>query len=83
MKQQMAEWFWRLAVLAAMAWIGWGLQQIHQDLQQPAEEQSTASSQPDSEIADTLDELRQHVEALHQKVDALLIATAQLKKEPK
>ena len=78
MTQRMAEWLWRAAMLAAMAWIGWELQQIHQDLLLPAEDQTTAAASPD-DTAGRIDELADGVASLNQKVDAIMIAMTQLK----
>jgi hypothetical protein len=39
MKRAIAEWLWRLAILAALCWIGWELDQIHEDMFEPADEQ--------------------------------------------
>ena len=77
MTQRMAEWLWRAAMLAAMAWIGWELQQIHQDLL-PADDQTTAAASPD-DTASRIDELAEGVASLNQKVDAIMIAMTQLK----
>jgi hypothetical protein len=41
MRPSISEWLWRLALLAALCWIGWELHQIDADLQDaPAEEQA-------------------------------------------
>lgn len=83
MKRLIADWIWRAAVLAALAWIGWQLQLMHQDMMQPEDSTTTASAAPDGrnpDVQDSIEDLRDDVAALDQKVDALMIATAQLKK---
>ncbi|MDE2395043.1 MAG: hypothetical protein KGL43_22620 [Burkholderiales bacterium] len=81
MKRLIAELIWRATVVAALAWIGWELHQIHQDMLQPDDSQVTASDAPDSsDLGDSVDQLRDDIAGLDQKVDALLLATAQLEK---
>lgn len=81
MKRLIAELIWRAAIVATLAWIGWELHQIHQDMLQPEDSQTTAQAGPESpELQDSVDDLRDDIAALDQKVDALMIATAQLKK---
>ncbi|MBU6257975.1 MAG: hypothetical protein KGL18_15990 [Burkholderiales bacterium] len=82
MKYTLADWLWRFALIAALVWIGVELQTLHQDLQQqPADDQQTASSDsPDAASADSVDALRSDIALLDRKVDALMIATMQLKK---
>lgn len=65
-------------MLAAMGWIGWELQQIHEDLLLPAEDQTTAAAAPE-DPAGRLDNLADGVASLNQKVDAIMIAMTQLK----
>ena len=83
MKKFIAEWLWRLAVLAALAWIGASLHQIHEDLLQPADDSQSAAAGPDdgqdgSASAD--DEVHQQLALLNQKLDAIMIAMAQLRR---
>lgn len=75
------KWFdllWRLAVLAALAWIGWGLQQLHGDLKPaPDEGATTAAAPPEGDpLQDGIDGLRDDVAVLAQKVDAILVVLA-------
>jgi hypothetical protein len=42
-KRQIAEWLWRLALLAALAWIGRELRLMHEDMLQPAGRERSAS----------------------------------------
>ena len=81
MKNTIADWLWRLALIAALVWIGVQLRSIHQDLQQPPDDQQTASNDaPDAATPDSVDALRGDIALLDRKVDALMIATMQLKK---
>ena len=74
MKTQIAEWFWRLLVLAALGWIGLQLQRLHEDIVAPIDDQSTVASVDDSQ--DTLDAIREDVDRLNRKVDAILVVMA-------
>ncbi|MDE2370404.1 MAG: hypothetical protein KGN16_15640 [Burkholderiales bacterium] len=81
MKYTFADWLWRLALIAALVWIGVELRTLHQDLQQAPDDQQTASSEaPDPGNADNVEALRSDIALLDRKVDALMIATMQLKK---
>ena len=80
MNRVLAEWIWRAAVVGALAWIGWELHQIRQDMMQPADESTTAAAAPDADLLDSIDDLRDDVAALDQKVDALMIATLRLQR---
>lgn len=80
----MQKWFdmlWRLAMLAALAWIGWGLQQLHADLQPAPDEGATTAAAPpeDDPLQDGVDALRDEVAVLTQKVDAILVVMARAK----
>jgi hypothetical protein len=77
MKQLIAEWLWRAAIICALAWIGMELRQIHEDLTQPADEVS--ASAPD-DVQRTLDGLNEDVAQLNDKVDAIMVAMMQLKR---
>jgi hypothetical protein len=77
MKQLIAEWLWRAAVICALAWIGMELRQIHEDLNQPADEVS--ASAPD-DVQRTLDGLNEDVAQLNDKVNAIMVAMMQLKR---
>lgn len=74
MKTQIAEWFWRLLVLVALGWIGLQLQRLHEDIVAPIDDQSTVASVDDSQ--DTLDAIREDVDRLDRKVDAILVVMA-------
>jgi len=75
MTRWIADWLWRLALLGALCWIGWELHRFHDDMMQPADEQSAVSAEPDV-AQDRLEAIRDDIEALTQKVDAILIAMA-------
>jgi len=74
MKTRIAEWFWRLLVLVALGWIGLQLQRLHEDIVAPIDDQSTVASVDDSQ--DTLDAIREDVDRLNRKVDAILVVMA-------
>ena len=69
--QRLGDWVWRLALLGALGWIGWELHNIHGDLTPAGDEQPTqALADP---LQDSVDEVREAVVALTEKVDAILI----------
>lgn len=71
-----AEWVWRLAILAALGFIGFELRQLHQDITEPVEEpQSVASTDSD----DALDAIDRQLARLNQKVDAIMLVMARAK----
>jgi uncharacterized protein YpmS len=74
MKTRIAEWFWRLLVLVALGWIGLQLQRLHEDIVAPIDDQSTVAAADDSQ--DTLDAIREDVDRLNRKVDAILVVMA-------
>ena len=78
MKRLIGEWIWRLAVLAALVWIGVEVRQFHEDMLQPVDEPTTAAADTGDELLDTVGDLREAVSLLDDKVNALLIATAQI-----
>lgn len=80
MKRQIAEWLWRAAIVCALAWIGWELHQVRLELQQPEDDQVTAEAPAQDDLQNSLDDLRDQVTALHEKVDAIMIAMTQLKR---
>lgn len=67
-----AEWLWRMAVLAALGWIGWELHALRLDVNQAPDEQTTTAAAPD-ETQDSLEAIRDDLEILTQKVDAILV----------
>ena len=75
------EWTWRAAMLAALLWVGAELRQIHEDMLQPPADPQTAEqgAEPD-DLQASIDDLQDDVNLLSQKVDAMLIAMAQLKR---
>ena len=75
MKRRLAEWQWRMTVLAALGWIGWELHALRIDVNQAPDDQATVAAAPD-ETQDTLDAMRDDLESLTQKVDALLVVLA-------
>lgn len=70
-----ADWLWRMAVLAALGWIGWELHALRMDVNQAPDEQATVATAPD-ETQDTLEAIRDDLESLTQKVDAILVVMA-------
>jgi hypothetical protein len=78
MKRWVAEWIWRLALLVALAWIGWELQRLHEDLNQGSEATTTATGTPD-ELQGSLDDIREELDQLTQKVDAIMVVMARAK----
>lgn len=74
-KRWLAEWLWRLSILAAIGWIGWELHGLRIDVNQAPDEQATVAAAPD-EAQDALDAIRDDLERLTQKVDAILVVMA-------
>jgi hypothetical protein len=72
MKKTVAEWIWRLAVLCALGWIGLQLQRLHEDITAPAEEESTVAATSD-DIQDGLEAIRDDIDGLTRKVDAIMV----------
>jgi hypothetical protein len=44
MFSKFAEWAWRLAILAAVLWVGWEVAQLREDLMDPGDEQTESAS---------------------------------------
>ncbi len=78
MKRMIADWLWRMALLGALCWIGWELHGFREDMMQPVDEQTTASSEPDV-IQGSLDAIQDDIEDLKHRVDAILVAMARLR----
>jgi len=78
MARLIAEWIWRVAVLAALVWTGWELHSLHVDVMQPADDTVTAGADP-ADTQDSLDEIRDSLAGLTQKVDAILVVMARAK----
>jgi hypothetical protein len=74
MNRTIAEWLWRAAVLCLLAWIGWGVYLIHQDTLPPPDNQAIEAG-PDP-LQRSLDDLREELTGLTEKVDAMLVAMA-------
>ena len=72
---RIGEWVWRLAILAALAWIGWELQLLHQDMNQPVDDGSTVARSSD-DTQDSLDAIHDDLQGLTQKVDAIMMVMA-------
>jgi len=79
MKQLIADWLWRMALLATLGWIAWELHGIHGDMLQPVDDQSTTAAAPD-DLQNSLDDLRDDMATLNTKVDAMMVAMLQLKR---
>lgn len=74
-KRLIADWLWRLAMLAALGWIGLELHGLHEQLLQPADDAETVQAAGDDTL-NAIDELRDDLAGLTQKVDAILIVMA-------
>jgi len=74
-KRWLAEWLWRMSVLAALGWIGWELHALRIEVNQAPDDQATVAAAPD-ETQDALDAIRDDLESLTQKVDAVLVVMA-------
>ena len=72
MKRTIGEWLWRAALLGALAWIGYELRMLHQDLQPSADDQAAVASTPD-DAQDGLDAVRDDLDDIKKKVDAILV----------
>ena len=75
MKSSIAEWVWRAAVVCAMVWIGWELHRFHDDMMQPIDDAPTVTADA-TQIQNGLDDVRDDLAGLADKVDAILIALA-------
>ena len=78
MNRRLAEWVWRVALLAALGSIAWELQRLDDDLTQPGDGSATVASAQDDTL-DSLDALRDDIEGLTQKVNAILVVMARAK----
>jgi hypothetical protein len=74
MNRLIADWLWRMALLGALCWIGWELHGFREDMMEPADAQTTASTEPDV-VMDSLDALHDDIDELKQKVEAIFAAT--------
>ena len=75
MKQWVAEWLWRAALLGALAWIGWELHLLRADMNAPVDDTTTTAAAPD-DTQDSLDAIRDDLAGLTEKVDAILVVMA-------
>jgi hypothetical protein len=73
--RSIAEWSWRVAVLCALGLIAWELQRVHDDLAPLPDEQATTAAAPDP-VLDSVADVRDDIERLTQKVDAILVVMA-------
>ena len=62
-------------MLCMLGWIGWGLQLLHQDMNQPVDDTSNVAQAPD-DTQDSLDAIRDDLAGLTQKVDAIMVVMA-------
>ena len=76
MKKSFAEWIWRLAVLCALGWIGLQLQRLHEDITAPVQEEASVATAPDDDLQDGIDAIRDDLESLTRKVDAIMVVMA-------
>jgi hypothetical protein len=75
LRNSIAEWMWRAAVVCALVWIGWELHRFHGDMMQPIDDTPTVTADAD-EIQNGLEDVRDDLAGLNDKVDAILIALA-------
>ena len=75
--RMIAEWLWRGALLAALAWIGLELNGLHLDLQEPAD-QTFANAGPDAEM-DPLDGMRYDIADIKERVRAIMVVMTRAK----
>ena len=71
MKRMIGEWLWRVALLSALAWIGFELHGLHEDLQPAPEDQAAVASTSD-DAQDELDAVRDELADIRKKVNAIL-----------
>ncbi len=82
MKKTLLEWLWRLAVLGALGWIGLQLQRLHEDIVQPPGEDTTVATAPPDELQDGIDAIRDDLDGLSRKVDAIMVVMMRAAKAP-
>ena len=78
MRKGIAEWLWRAALVAALCWIGWELMLLHEDLRPTAADETTTAAAPD-ETLESLDAIRDDIEGLTEKVNAILVVMSRSK----
>ena len=79
MKRTIAEWIWRVALVVALLWIGLELHRFHEDMLQPAADPQDASAGGGNDVQDGIDDLRDDVARLEEKVNAMLTVMARAK----
>ncbi len=82
MKKTLFEWLWRLAVLGALGWIGLQLERLHDDITQPPAEEPTVTAAAPDDVQDGLDAIRDDLETLTRKVDAIMVVMMRGGKAP-
>ncbi|HKX43947.1 MAG TPA: hypothetical protein VJO99_22500 [Burkholderiaceae bacterium] len=75
MKRMVGEWLWRVALLSALAWIGYELRNLHEDLRPSADDQAVVTSTPE-DTQDGIEAVRDDLEEIKKKVDAILMVLA-------
>ena len=75
MKRSIVEWTWRVAMLGALLWVGWELHRFHDDMLQPVEQEPTLTADTE-EVLRGIDDVRDDVADLNDKVDAVIVALA-------
>jgi hypothetical protein len=75
MMRMMADWIWRLAMLAALCWIGWELNRVHDDMMLPTDDQATVANEPDL-LQDHLNALHDELGEVKDRLDTILVALA-------
>ena len=78
MNRPILEWISRVALLGALGLIAWNLHALHEDLNLPVEDQATVASTQDETLG-SLDAVRDDIEALTQKVNAILVVMVRSK----
>ena len=62
-------------MLVMLGWIGWELQLLREDVNQPVDDVSTTAQAPD-DTQDSLDAIHQELVGLTQKIDAIMVVMA-------
>ncbi len=81
MKRMIAEWLWRAAVICALAWIGWELHRVHEDMMAPVEEDATMTAGT-QDVERGIDDVRADVADLSDKVDAIMMVMTRSRQLP-
>jgi hypothetical protein len=75
MKRLIAEWIWRATLIGAIVWIGWELHQLRAELNEPTTDEPAMTADA-GDLHDSLDEIRDSLADLTEKVDAIRVAIA-------